>query len=320
MKFARVRVFGGVLTCSLGLMLISATEGRLAAQVVPGTGTRIAFDDFEDGSWSYEPNLPKSSSNLDNQERQPGGTSSNSKWYESALRGQPDVVKRVPTPAGGLPGSKGSLSMRTLNSGVPGYHTYKFQQDDLIFNAGMTTGGYISPARTPSVVCRVYLPPFEQWEQRTGSSFGFRVDVVGTFHKNEGGGGRWFWRRGPVATTEAFWPGFFIQFNKGDGQTKDSATLLVRGDEYGHEIPAMNITKTGWYTLGMSFTPDGMIHYYAKPGVTPLTQADHLVSKLAYGVRVENFNTMFFNVVNQDDGRTWSTEWIVDDPEIYVLH
>jgi hypothetical protein len=63
-----------------------------------------------------------------------------------------------------------------------------------------------------------------------------------------------------------------------------------------------------------------MIHYYAKPGVAPLTQSDHLVSKLAYGVRVENFNTIFFNVVNMDDGRTWSTEWIVDDPEIYVLY
>jgi hypothetical protein len=208
--------------------------------------------------------------------------------------------------------------MRTLNSGMPGYHTYKFQQDDLIMNAGLTTGGYISPGRTPSVVCRVFLPPFEQWEQRTGTSFGFRVDVVGTFHKNEGGG-RW-WRRGPTMSTEAFWPGYFIQFNKGDGQTKDSATLLIRGDEYGHEIPAMQITKTGWYTLGMSFTPDGVIHYYAKQGVAPLTQADHLVSKIAYGTRVENFNTLFFNIVNQDDGHTWSTEWIVDDPEIYVLH
>jgi hypothetical protein len=320
MNFSRVRIFGGMVTCSLGLVLVAASEGRVAAQVVPGTGTRIAFDDFEDPSWSYEPNLPKASSNLDNQERAPGGVSSNNRWYESSLRGEPDLVKRVATPPGGLPGSKGSMLLRTLNSGVPGYHTYKYQQDDLIMNAGLTTGGYISPARTPSVVCRVYLPPFEQWEQRTGSQFGFRVDVVGTFHKNEGGG-RFFWRRGPQASTEAFWPGFFIQFNKGDGaQTKDSATLLVRGDEYGHEIPSMQITKTGWYTLGMSFTPDGMIHYYAKPGVAPLTQADHLVSKLAYGVRVENFNTIFFNVVNQDDGRTWSTEWIVDDPEIYVLH
>src|ERR1700733_6140508 len=106
MNFSRVRVFGGVLTCSLGMMLVAATDGRLAAQVVPGTGTRIAFDDFEDASWSYEPNLPKSSSNLDNQERQPGGVSSNSRWYESALRGQPDVVKRVPTPAGDCPAAR----------------------------------------------------------------------------------------------------------------------------------------------------------------------------------------------------------------------
>jgi hypothetical protein len=318
MNLSRVRVFGGMLSCSLGMMLVAATESRVVAQVVPGTGTRIAYDDFEDASWSYELNLPKASSNLDNQERQPGGISSNNRWYESSLRGEPDIVKRVPTPPGGLPGSKGSLLMRTLNSGVPSYHTYKFQQDDLVMNASLTTGGYISPARTPSVVCRVYLPPFEQWEQRTGTSFGFRVDVVGTFHKNEGGG-RW-WRRGPTASVEPFWPGFFIQFNKGDGQTKDSATLLIRGDEYGHEIPSMQITKTGWYTLGMSFTPDGVIHYYAKQGVKPLTQADHLVSKIAYGTRVENFNTLFFNIVNQDDGRTWSTEWIVDDPEIYVLH
>jgi len=29
---------------------------------------------------------------------------------------------------------------------------------------------------------------------------------------------------------------------------------------------------------------------------------------------------MFFNIVNMDDGRSWSTEWIVDDPEIFVLY
>src|SRR6516225_4079287 len=115
MNLSLSRICGGLLSCSLGLVQVASRDNRVSAQVVPGTGTRIAYDDFEDASWSYEPNLPKSSSNLDNQERQPGGTSSNSRWYESALRGQPDVVKRVPTPAGGLPGSKGSLSMRTLN-------------------------------------------------------------------------------------------------------------------------------------------------------------------------------------------------------------
>jgi hypothetical protein len=30
-------------------------------------------------------------------------------------------------------------------------------------------------------------------------------------------------------------------------------------------------------------------------------------------------NTFFFNIVNNDDGRTWSTKWIIDDPELYVL-
>ena len=225
-----------------------------------------------------------------------------------------------PTPPGGVPGSKGSLLMRTLDSGVPGRHTYKFQQDDLVMNASMTTGGYIPVSRTPSVITRVYLPPFDQWEKRTGTSFGFRVDVIGTFHKNDGGRG--FFRRGPRTSVEPFWPGFFIQFNsKTDGQNqKDSATLLIRGDEYGHEIPALQIEKTGWWTLGMSFTPDGVVHYYAKQGVGPLSPADHLVSKIPYGTRVENFNTLFYNIVNMDDGRTWSTEWIVDDAEVYVLH
>jgi len=319
MKSCRVRVFGKVFPICLGISLLGATN--LVAQVVPGTGTRVAFDDFEDATFSYEPNLPKASSNLDNQERQPGGTSNNGRWYESALRGQPDVIKRVPTPPGGLAGSKGAMSMRTLDSGVPYFHSYKFQQDDLIMNASMTTGGYLPVSRTPSVVCRVYLPPFEQWEKRTGASFGLRADVIGTFHK-DGGGGGFFFRRGPRISVESFWPGFFIQFNsKSDGQNqKDSATILVRADEYGQDITAMQITQTGWWTFGMTFTPDGMVHYYAKPGVGRLTPADRLVSKIPYGTRVENFNTIFFNIVNMDDGRTWSTEWIVDDPEIYVVN
>ena len=87
----------------------AATPAISAEPVVPGTGTRVAYDDLEDPSWSYELNLPKASSNIDNQERQPGGSSSNAKWYESSLRGEPDIIKRVPTPPGGLPGSHGAL-------------------------------------------------------------------------------------------------------------------------------------------------------------------------------------------------------------------
>lgn len=321
MKTCRYRFLTRSVPVVLSLTLVGWAAAPARAQVVPGTGTRVAYDDMEDPSWSYELNLPKASSNLDNQERQPGGQSANGKWYESSLRGEPDIVKRVPTPAGGLPGSQGSLMMRTLYSGVPTYRTNKFQQDDLVFNASMTTGGYISPSRTPNCIAHVYLPPFNQWEKRTGTSFGIRADVIGTFHKNDGGGRGWF-RRGPTTTVEPFWPGMFLQFNsKSDGQNQeDSATILVRANEYGQDIPAKQITQTGWWTFGMTFTPDGRVHYYAKPGVGKFTPADLLASTIPYGTKVENFNTIFFNVVNQDDGRSWSTEWIVDDPEIYVLH
>jgi hypothetical protein len=321
MKICRYRFLTRCVPVALSLTLVGWAAAPASAQVVPGTGTRIAYDDMEDPSWSYELNLPKASSNLDNQERQPGGQSANGKWYESSLRGEPDIVKRVPTPAGGLPGSHGSLMMRTLYSGLPTYRTNKFQQDDLVFNASMTTGGYISPSRTPNCLARVYLPPFNQWEKRTGTSFGLRADVIGTFHKNDGGGRGWF-RRGPTTTVEPFWPGMFLQFNsKTDGQNQeDSATILVRANEYGQDIPAKQITQTGWWTFGMTFTPDGRVHYYAKPGVGKFTPADLLASTIPYGTKVENFNTIFFNVVNQDDGRSWSTEWIVDDPEIYVLY
>jgi len=323
MRSRRNRFFEGSVPVVLSLSLLSwAAAPASADPIVPGTGTRIAYDDMEDPSWSYELNLPKASSNLDNQERQPGGQSSNGKWYESSLRGEPDIVKRVPTPPGGLPDSQGSMMMRTLYSGTPTYRSNKFQQDDLVFNASLTTGGYISPSRTPNVVVRVYLPPFEQWEKRTGTSFGIRADVIGTFHKNNQGGSRGWFRRPPTTSVEPFWPGMFLQFNsKTDGQNQeDSATILVRANEYGQDIPAKQITQTGWWTFGMTFSPDGMVHYYAKPGVSKLTAADHLASTVPYGTRVENFNTIFFNVVNQDDGRTWSTEWIVDDPEIFVLY
>jgi hypothetical protein len=321
MKSSRVSLTGTTFLLSLSLVSWAATPANSAEPVVPGTGTRVAYDDLEDPSWSYELNLPKASSNIDNQERQPGGSSSNSKWYESSLRGEPDIIKRVPTPPGGLPGSHGALLLRTLNSGVPYYHTNKFQQDDLVFNASMTTGGYISPSRTPNAVVHVYLPPFDQWEKRTGSSLGVRADVIGTFHKNNGAN-RGFFRRPASTTVEPFWPGFFIQFNsKTDGQNQqDSATILVRANEYGQDIPAVQVTQTGWWSLGMTFTPDGMVHYYAKPGVGKFTSADRVASTIPYGTRVENFNTIFFNVVNMDDGRTWSTEWIIDDPEIFVLY
>ncbi len=298
----------------------SGLHAPVWGQVVPGTGTKLTQvgDDFEDEAWTFTLNLPKASSNLNRVDNQPAGFSSNQRWFESMYRGTPDVVKRVPTPAGGLPGSKGSMALRTVQSGVNGQLSHKFQQDDLLTN--MTAIGFLPVNRTPSFVVRVYLPPFDQWEKRTGSQFGIRSDCVTIINKPTTTG-RLFRTASTSRKTENYWPGFFIQFNsKHDSQNKeDSAMVLIRSGSRGEDLQGPIIKEPGWWTFGMSFTADGQVHYYAKPGVGNLTAADHLKSTFPYSYQAMQVNTFFFNVVNQDDGRTWSTEFIVDDPSIYVL-
>jgi len=310
----RSRLLPAVLLLALGMPLAAF------GQVVPGTGTKVnAGDDFEDASFTYTLNLPKASTNIDKYDRQPAGFSSNNRWFESTYRGTPDQVKRVPTPPGGLPGSTGAMALRTFQSGVPGQLSMKFQQDDLIANFA-TTIGYLSVNRTPSIVCRVYLPPFEQWEKRTGSHFGFRADCQTLINKPTTTG-RVFRTASTRRVMEPYWPGMFIQFNSKHDRpgTEDHATILIRSGSRGEDLAGPTIKEPGWWTLGMSFTPDGKVHYYAKPGVEKLTAQDYLMSTFPYGYQALQVNTFFFNVVNQDDGRTWSTEFVIDDCEVYVL-
>ncbi len=298
--------------CALAVLALCAS--RASAQAVPGTGQKVAEvgDDFEDPNWKFVLNLPKASKENDGQSRLPGGFSANRHWYEPELRGEPDVIERVETPEGGLPGSKGAMAMRTLFSGVPGATSNKVQQDDLIANVSSKIGN-ISPSRSPSVVVRVFLPPFEQWEKRTGNSFGFRTAVTTTKHESWG-------RRGGGSKTETYWPGMLIWFDsKADGQHKaDGARLVIRADTMGHDVWGPPMAETGWWTLGISYTPDGQVHYYAKRGVENLTAADHIVSYFPYSYRCERFDTFFFDVLNMDDGKSWSTNWIVDDPSLYL--
>jgi hypothetical protein len=291
---------------------------------VPGTGTKVVEvgDDFEDSAWEYVPNLPKASSVQDKNPRYPMGEAKNGRVFESAYRGQPDIVARVPTPPDGIPGSTGSLKMRSWLTGIPGAPSFKMQQDDLLVNGSGRLGYAIPVGWRPSIVVRVFMPPFEQWEKRSGSSFGFRGDCITTVTKKEekelpNGKKISFGKARP--RQEQYWPGFFVQFNsKADGNTEDSAVFLIRSDAMGHEILGPRISGPGWWTLGMSFTPDGAVHYYASPGVDNLTPRDFLTSQYPYGFKCQTLNTMFFNVCSMDDGKTWSTEWIVDDPSLYT--
>jgi len=311
--------------CSLlTVAVISGSAVTASAQVVPGTGAfqAKASDNFEDEKWSFNHNFPKSSNNLDNMTRYPSGQSNNGIWFESLKRGQPDVVKRVPTPPGGRPGSKGALLMQTLNSGVPGRTSSDWQQDDLLVDVTRQLGGSLPVSWSPNVVTRVYLPDFEQWENRTGASFGFRASVVGqrsTRTREKKGLFGFVSRIRNKTESETLYPGMFIQFNsKTAGYPQDSAHFIIRADERGYDYTGPVIKQTGWWTLGMSFTGDGRIHYYAKPGTGNLTHADHIASHHYGDYTVVRFNTYFFDVCNANNGRSWSTPWVIDDTELYI--
>jgi len=310
-------------TCLSSIAIIAFSETATAAPpanvVVPGTGVQLTQvgDDFEDESWSFIPNGSKSSEDIDEQQRQPLGKSKNGRWYEGAKRGYPDVAKRVPTPPGGIPGSEGALLLKSLKTGIPGKLTNAMHQDDFICNVQYRTGGPIPVSKSPSATTRVYLPPIEEWENRNGPHFAFRAAVKTTIMEpsklifapsNE--------------KDEIYWPGLFIlkETKKVDGKMENNVFFRVRSDRNGGDFRGPNIETMGWWTLGLSFTPDGVVHYFAKPGVEDLNLDDYIASALPYGYRCENFRTFFYNSVNMDNGKTWSTSFIVDDPKVFVIN
>lgn len=298
------------LTLLATLLSFGGATATLAADrpFVPGSGVKVTQcgDNFESPDWRYIMNGAKASHEQDEQQRPPGGRSVNGRWYEGAKRGQPDVVRRIATPPGGLPGSKGSLFLATKFSGIPGRPSGEQMQDDLLMSVESRIGRSIPVSWSPSCVVRVYLPDFHRWENRSGASFGIRADVQG---------------RTPDGTIEPYWPGTFIMFRSETTPKyeRDFAQLTVRARPNGQDVPGPVIEEPGWWTFGLSFTPDGQVHQYARPGVEDLTEEDHLYSSFPYGNKCLEFNNFFFNVANMDNGKTWSTPWVVDDPELYVI-
>jgi hypothetical protein len=261
-------------------------------------------DDFEQERWEYMPNHPKSSRNIDKNERGPLGTSLNKRWLEGPHRGTPDLLRRVPTPPDGLYDSRYALLTRTRRSGIPNKKSNQPQQDDLMVKVKRTLGRSIPPSASPSCVVRVYVPPFEEWENRTGASFGFRLDTWGS--------------KPGKKKLEQYWPGIFINFRSATsrGVARDSAYMTIRGDARGRDIRGPEVTP-GWWTLGMSVSPDGRCHFYARAGIEDLTREDHLASYYCYGYQCKRLDLFFFNVVSFDNQRTWSTPWIIDDPTLF---
>jgi len=301
-------------------LLFAISQASLAFAIdplVPGTGQKVVQvgDDFEDDKWTYNRYGAKSSKNINGSERLPGGESANDRWYEGIKRGHPDYIKRVATPPKGLPGSKGALALRSLFTGIPGRPSFRTQQDDFICNVHYKLGGSIPVYQNPSCVTRVWLPPVDQWENRSGPHFAFRAALDTTVVKSSSS-----FFGSSTTKRETYWPGFFFEFRSKSGKEEsDYAYLRIRADSRGNDFKGKQITVTGWWTLGMSFTADGRVHYFAKPGVENLTRADYLTSQYPYGYRCERFKTFFYNVCNGDDGKTWSSPFVIDDPTLYYM-
>jgi hypothetical protein len=291
--------------------------------VVPGTGSEIVgvSDDFEDPNWSYTPRDPKSTEDIDENQRGPMGRSANGRWYEGIKRGHPDIVERVSTPSGGLEGSSGALLLKSKFTGIPGQPSNTMHQDDFVCNVQYRLKRPIDVSEAPNVTTRVFLPPVAEWEDRSGPHFGFRLALETTAMVDKEIGIGIFKRTKEELGNEIYWPGMFVEFeNKRETRKEhDYAYWRIRSNSRGGDFRGPQITTTGWWTLGMSVTPDGMVHYYASPGVDDLTEDDYITSQFPYDYRCERFRTFFYNICSADDGRRWSTAFIVDDPKVYVL-
>jgi len=300
--------------CTAGLSIVVSTAAAQSLKsLVPGTGQKVSQvgDDFEDPAWEYYPNLPKSAENINDNQYLPGGYAKNGRWFEGIMRGTPDIVRRVETPEGGLPGSTGSLLLRSLHTGISGRASYRMQQDDFICDISERLGGMIPIQQQPNFVVRVFLPPVSKWERRSGPHFAVRAAVDTHTWEHEKGGR--YWGR------EMYYPGMFLEFEPAgtNGLDYDTAYIRIRANEHGQDYRGPQIKKTGWWTFGMSFTADGKVHFYAKEGIEDLTEKDHLATHNPYSFRCERFKTFFFNVCNADDGRTWSTPFIIDDATLF---
>jgi hypothetical protein len=276
--------------------------------LIPGTGLRIARtgDDFEDEKFLYYPQHPKSSWNIDKEMNIPGGISVNNLWAEGGKRGTPDVVKRIPTPPGGVEGSKGCMMMQSLHPGIPGRLLHEEHQDDLLHNVEGVTGSQIPVAWSPNVVCRVYIPGEAQWERRNGATFGYRIGLYGYT---------------PQGKYDEYWPGIFFHMQREqtkEGKMKPSILSVLRADEFGRDLPGPTFEPSSWCTLGMSMPPDGSVQFFGKPGIEDLTEKDFLGGWHCYSWRAVNFSTFFYNVINLDNGRNWGTPWTVDNAYLYA--
>jgi hypothetical protein len=92
-------------------------------------------------------------------------------------------------------------------------------------------GGAIPAHQTPSVVTRVFLPPVDKWENRSGCHFAFRLALDTTIQEVTRG----FFSSSTASKREIFYPGVFVDFEAREetGLDYDTASIRIRANESG---------------------------------------------------------------------------------------
>ena len=122
--------------------------------------------------------------------------------------------------------------------------------------------------------------------------------------------------------TEPYWPGIFVNYKRPADRRKNEAPAfwVIRASNPGGDYQQTPIKESGWYTLGMSFTGDGMIHYYIHKGGEDLTAADRVASQFPVQLSMLVLHRRLLRLFGSNDGQNWTTGWVIDDPAVFLAY
>ena len=273
------------------LPLQSKADDATSASNVLGRTVRLdaLCDDFEDVDWNY-----------DYQKRL-----CYRGFWRGADRGEPELLKRIGTPAGGKHASTGALEIRTIDNKDDNFPN---QEDFITVEFKKILGRNLIRADQPVFIVRVWLPPFDQWT-KDHNNFGFRAaprsKKISEYYPSI-----WlFYNNRAIRRVE---PSPLFVFRIGTG---------VAGDEVGGPIK-----QPGWWTLALAFDKKGVGYYYARPGVGLPTEKHRMFDTTLFRTidgsdnpTMDHVGYTFFSLGYPVDDRI-SPRFVIDDYEVWVIN
>jgi hypothetical protein len=276
---------------------------------LPGEGqTRhpLASENFDDPSWSYIYNNPKSTADGNGQANVPGGTSTVgyvafNTWYprivEDTYRGHEDVIERTtsPTAAGA-----GALRLTTKNDGISITDCISWQHTQAI-----TPAAYMSAADNYSAVVSIYAPDPNGTTNWGGGDWVRLMGMVG----GASFGQSWPW---VAAHEEALGTNSWVLYVGQSGQPGDSLQYVNCITKF----PALRIAGAGWWKIGTTTDGNGL-NYFIRQGLGDF-DASHYIGTRRSGL-VTDIYSMPGGTLWMERGSTITNmpDWVIDELNLY---